>query len=108
MNTIGKMTLLATLAVSQQASSQSSGEDFTLVRHSINSGGGNSEGGLVTEADFRLYGTAGQVVAGTRSSGSFNGETFTVSGGFLAIMSREDMLFGDGFEQPVLPGEPQS
>ncbi len=100
MNTMGKMAILAILAGSQQASSQSSSDEFTILRHSISSGGGVSTGGFDDPNEFRIVGSIGQVAAGTRSQGSMNGELFSINSGFFAVMARSDMLFNDSFEEP--------
>jgi hypothetical protein len=74
--------------VSTAVLAQSSGGDFTLVKNTIDNGGGTSAGG-----NFTLTGTIGQHDASRISSGGGN---FLLAGGFWAHAS--DRIFKDGFE----------
>lgn len=66
------MILLSLLALGAGVQAQSGG-DFSLVRWTVDGGGGESQGG-----DMSLRGTAGQPDAGLLQGGEF-----TLGGGFL-------------------------
>jgi hypothetical protein len=69
-----------------------SGGSYTIKRHTIDSGGGQSSGG-----EFSLHGTIGQLDAGPTLSGA----SFQLQGGFWPGFNRSvisDILFRDRFE----------
>ena len=80
------ITLL--LAVSTFALAQSTGGEFTIVKSTIDNGGGTSSGG-----EFSISGTIGQSDATDRVS---VGGEYLLSGGFWAVIN--DVLFKNGFE----------
>ena len=85
-------TLIATLFATT-AWAQSSGGDFEITSHTIDSGGGRSSGG-----DFELTGTIGQPDASVQSA---SGGDFQLTGGFWAngvVTPLGELLFSDGFE----------
>ncbi len=83
------MMLWITLA-STPVLAQSSGGDYTLEKHTIDSGGGTSTGG-----SYSLQGSIGQPDAGRLEGGSY-----VIEGGFWASTSGQtaDLVFADSFE----------
>jgi hypothetical protein len=82
-------TLLA-LAAAGLVSAQSSGGDFEIVSSTIDGGGGLSAGG-----EFSLHGSIGQPEAGPTP---LSGGEFTLTGGFWASSTADEVIFSDGFE----------
>ena len=80
---------VGSLAVAS-AFAQSSGGDFEITKNTIDSGGGLSSGGL-----FSLTGTIGQPDANQQIA---TGGEFSLSGGFWANATINDVIFRDGFE----------
>ena len=82
---------LLVLSVSVSAIAQSSGGDFVITKHTIDGGGGTSDGG-----DFSVTGTVGQPDASTTP---MTGEGFSVSGGFWPKGGElPELIFSDSFE----------
>lgn len=73
-NQIRLITFCCVAALSCAATHAQSDGDFAIVQAAIAGGGGTSSGG-----NFNLDGTAGQAIAGTRSTGG----SFRASGGFF-------------------------
>ncbi len=85
-----KKLLMLWLLASVTALAQSSGGQYTLDKHTIDSGGGTSTGG-----NYSLQGSIGQPDAGRLEGGSY-----VIEGGFWASASGQiaDLLFADSFE----------
>lgn len=84
-----KVVLLAlTVVIAAATFAQSSGGDFSILKSTLDSGGGAASGG-----EFSLTGTTGQSDASPQMS---VGGDFSMSGGFWATVS--DLIFKDGFE----------
>lgn len=82
------------LVLSPRLLAQSSGGEFEITKHSIDSGGGRSTGG-----NFVLDGTLGQPDA---SLSTASGGEFQLTGGFWAngvIVPAGELLFSDSFEE---------
>lgn len=74
---------------------QSSGGTYTIARHTVDNGGGASQGG-----QFSVTGTMAQLEANERVA---SGGAFSLRGGFWRlgeVTPREELLFSDGFESP--------
>lgn len=80
---------VGTLAVAS-AFAQSTGGDFKIIKHTIDSGGGASSGGA-----FALTGTIGQPDANQDIAA---GGGFSLAGGFWANATIYDVIFQDSFE----------
>jgi len=81
---------ILTILITTIAFAQSSGGDFTLVKSTIDNGGGTSSGG-----EFSITGTIGQPDANRQIS---TGVGFSVAGGFWANANVIDLIFNDSFE----------
>lgn len=82
--------LVLSSSTSLAGGAPSTGGPYTVARYTVDSGGGDSEGG-----SFGVRGTIGQPEAGPRMDGS----AYSVRGGFWAGLNAEtDTLFNDGFE----------
>jgi len=85
-----KTWMAGMLLLSSSVLAQSVGGQYSLNKHTIDSGGGISAGGT-----YRLHGTIGQPDAGRLESGNY-----VLEGGFWASPSAQiaDLLFADDFE----------
>ena len=81
---------ILTILITAIAFAQSSGGEFTIVKSTMDNGGGKSSGG-----EFSLTGTIGQPDANPQIS---TGGGFALSGGFWADATVIDLIFKDSFE----------
>lgn len=92
MNNISRCLAATMIVMCQSASSQSSGGDYTLLKHSISPGGGVTSDNMAT---YRLTGTIGQIVASQRNT--INEYSLT-TGFWQPLEPLPDFLFSDSFE----------
>ena len=87
-----KLCCAALLMIGSTAIAQeSSGEAFSITHHTIDNGGGVSQGG-----QFSLTGTTGQMDADESVA---SGGQFSLRGGFWST-NTGDLIFRDNFESP--------
>lgn len=84
-----KAALVVMIICSVQFASAQSGGEFTIIKSTIDAGGGESQGG-----EFKINGTIGQADASAKISG---GE-FSLTGGYWTASNDDDLIFKNGFE----------